>query len=178
MPGLFALPVSVNQAGALADDRRDVVPGLDVVDVRRLAVEPFWAGNGGRGRGRPEWPSSDAMSAVSSPQTNAPAPSTVSMSNVEAAAEDVLAEDAVRPRLLDRALEADDRERVLGADVDDPLARAGDVARDEHPLEERVGVGLDLVAVHVRAGIALVRVADEVLLRIRPPSGGTPTCCR
>ena len=35
---------------------------------------PFTAGNGGRGRGSPRCPSILSSSAVSSPQTNAPAP--------------------------------------------------------------------------------------------------------
>ena len=35
---------------------------------------PLSAGNGGRGRGVPRLPSTDAISAVSSPHTNAPAP--------------------------------------------------------------------------------------------------------
>ena len=35
---------------------------------------PLCAGNGGRGRGIPRLPSIDLISAVSSPQTNAPAP--------------------------------------------------------------------------------------------------------
>ena len=40
---------------------------------------PSIAGYGGRGRGVPRLPSTDAISAVSSPQTNAPAPSRRSM---------------------------------------------------------------------------------------------------
>ena len=44
-----------------------------------FTMDGFWKspsteGNGGRGRGMPRRPSTEAMSAVSSPQTNAPAP--------------------------------------------------------------------------------------------------------
>ena len=44
-----------------------------------LTMVGFWKrpateGNGGRGRGMPRLPSTEAISAVSSPQTNAPAP--------------------------------------------------------------------------------------------------------
>ncbi len=39
-----------------------------------LPQSPQTAGNGGRGRGIPRRPSIEAISAVSSPQTNAPAP--------------------------------------------------------------------------------------------------------
>ena len=41
---------------------------------------PHVAENGGRGRGSPRKPSIDFMSAVSSPQTNAPAPRRISIS--------------------------------------------------------------------------------------------------
>ena len=40
-----------------------------------LPQRPETAGNGGRVRGMPRLPSMEAISAVSSPQTNAPAPS-------------------------------------------------------------------------------------------------------
>ena len=39
-----------------------------------LAYRPSTAGNGGRFRGRPRYPSSEVSSAVSSPQMYAPAP--------------------------------------------------------------------------------------------------------
>ena len=42
-----------------------------------LPQRPETAGNGGRVRGMPRLPSMEAMSAVSSPQTNAPAPSLI-----------------------------------------------------------------------------------------------------
>src|ERR1700690_2109869 len=79
VPELLALPVSVNHAGPF------VIMGATLYQVSTLLMlvglpqSPFCAGKGGRGRGLPAWPSSDAMSAVSSPHTNAPAPSTISM---------------------------------------------------------------------------------------------------
>ena len=42
-----------------------------------LPNKPLFAGNGGFGRGIPLSPSIDAIRAVSSPQTNAPAPSLI-----------------------------------------------------------------------------------------------------
>src|ERR1039457_512569 len=76
VPALLVLPVSVNQAGPLA------TMGAMLYQVSTLLMlvgqphSPFCAGNGGRGRGRPAKPSSEAMRAVSRPQRNAPAPST------------------------------------------------------------------------------------------------------
>src|SRR5271165_836829 len=81
VPALLGLPVSLNQAGPL------VTMGAMLYQVSTLLMlvgiphRPFCAGNGGRGRGRPAKPSSDEISAVSSPQTKAPAPSTSRISN-------------------------------------------------------------------------------------------------
>ena len=44
---------------------------------------PFWAGNGGRGRGSPRLPSIEVISAVSSPQTKAPEPMRISRSKLK-----------------------------------------------------------------------------------------------
>src|SRR5690348_896967 len=72
VPALLVLPVSLNHAGPLA------MIGATLYQVSTLLMlvgcphKPFCAGNGGRGRGRPANPSSEAMSAVSSPHTNAP----------------------------------------------------------------------------------------------------------
>ena len=48
--------------------------GLNIMEVGQFQ-SPLVAGNGGRARGIPRRPSIEAMSAVSSPHTNAPAPS-------------------------------------------------------------------------------------------------------
>ena len=59
-----------------------------------LPQRPLTAGNGGRVRGMPRLPSMEAMSAVSSPQTKAPAPSLILQVEVPAGAEDVVAQEA------------------------------------------------------------------------------------
>src|SRR5579862_8619996 len=81
VPELFALPVSVNQAGPR------MMIGATLYQVSTLLIfvgfphSPFCAGNGGLGLGLPASPSSEAINAVSSPQTKAPAPSTSWISN-------------------------------------------------------------------------------------------------
>ena len=45
-----------------------------------------------------------------------------------------------------------------------PCGGAHDVAADDHAFEQRVRIALDLVAVHVSAGVALVGIADDVFL--------------
>ena len=108
---------------ALGDDRRDVVPGLDVVDVGRLAVEALLRRER-RARARPAGLALERRDErrLLAADEGAGALDELDV-EVEAAAEDVVAEDAVGPGLLDRALEAQHRERVLGAHVDDPLRR-------------------------------------------------------
>jgi hypothetical protein len=83
VPGLLALPVSVNQAAPLVTIGAMLYQVSTLLMLVGLPYRPFWAGNGGRVRGRPEWPSSEAISAVSSPHTKAPAPSTISISNAK-----------------------------------------------------------------------------------------------
>ncbi len=105
-----------------------------------------------------------AMSAVSSPQTKAPAPSLRCSVELPAAAEHVLAEVAARLGVGDRLGEALDGQRVLGAHVHVALVRADRVAADEHAFDDGVRVALEDGAVHERPGVALVGVADDVLL--------------
>ena len=82
VPALLVLPVSVNQAGPLETIGATLYQVSTLLMLVGLPYRPFCAGNGGRDRGRPDWLSSDAISAVSSPHTKAPAPSTVSMSKL------------------------------------------------------------------------------------------------
>ena len=152
---------------AAGHDGRDVVPGLDVVDVGGLAVEALL----GRERRTRPGPAGLALErrderGLLAADEGAGALDDLDV-EVEAAAQDVRPDEAVLAGLGHGALEAHDRDRVLRAHVDDAVAGAGGVAGDEHALEQRVRVGLDLVAVHVGAGVALVGVADEVLLRAR-----------
>ena len=129
-----------------------------------LPQRPLWAGKGGRGRGSPRLPSIEVMSAVSSPQTKAPEPLAIVQVEAEVGVEDVLAEQAVGAAVGDRRLEALERQRVLGAAVDVALVGADRVGADQHALDDRVRVALEHRAVHERAGVALVGVAEDVLL--------------
>ena len=97
---------------------------------------PLSAGNGGRGRGWPRRPSIEAMSAVSSPQTNAPAPMRISTLKLKVRLEEAVAQQAVLFRLLDGDLEPADGQRVLRPDVEVTLAGADRVAGDGHALDD------------------------------------------
>ena len=87
---------------------------------------------------------------------------------MKAAAQDVVAQQAVFFGLRDGFLKPVNRQRVLGANVDDPVRGAHQKAADDHSFEQRMRIALDLIAVHVGAGVALIRVADNEL----PPGPG------
>jgi len=74
VPLLVVVPIEANQSAP-----RDIISGIfDKVSTLLIIVglrnKPLTAGNGGRGLGIPRFPSIEAIKAVSSPQTNAPAP--------------------------------------------------------------------------------------------------------
>src|SRR5690606_25376784 len=72
-PGLRSVPKRLNHSAPL----RMIGAMLAYVSTLLMSVglphRPAVAGNGGLGRGMPRLPSIEAISAVSSPQTNAPA---------------------------------------------------------------------------------------------------------
>src|SRR5947199_10341697 len=76
VPELFGLPTPVNQGPPSMTMGAMLYQVSTLLMLVGLLQRPLWAGNGGRGRGRPACPSREAMRAVSSPQTTAPAPST------------------------------------------------------------------------------------------------------
>ena len=63
---------------------------------------------------------------------------------------------------------------ILGTDIDEHLTGPNGIGADEHALNEGVGVRLDDGPVHEGAGVALVGVADEVLLLPLCLPGGIP----
>ena len=79
VPLLFSVPMPANHSAPLR------MIGATLASVSTLLISvgephsPLSAGNGGRGRGVPRLPSTEDIRAVSSPQTNAPAPMRRSM---------------------------------------------------------------------------------------------------
>ena len=53
VPALLVLPVSLNQAGPLETMGATLYQVSTLLMLVGLPHSPFWAGNGGRGRGRP-----------------------------------------------------------------------------------------------------------------------------
>ena len=161
--------------------------GLMVAQVSTLLIlvglphRPRCAGNGGRGIGWPRRPSMLRISAVSSPHTNAPGADADLDVKIESGVEQVPAEQPVLVSLGDGDVEAFDGQWIFGADVDEPLVGAHRVGPDGHAFEHAVRVAFEHGAVHERARVALVGVANHVFrfggrLRHQLPlhAGGEP----
>src|SRR5208282_2422861 len=150
--------------GTQGHDGGDVVPGLHIVNVGGLAPEPLV-----RREWRP-WPRPSRTAFERSDQgrflsANKGARTLHEFDvELEPAAQDVVAQNAVFPRLLDRAVQPVDGQGILRADIDDAFRRAHHVSADDHAFDQRVRIAFDFIAIHVRAGIALVGVTDDVLL--------------
>ena len=71
-----------------------------------------------------------------------------------------------------------DCQRILRADVDVALVAAGGERGDHHALDDRMGVALHDGAVHERAGVALVAVADHILLALGLAADAVPLSAR
>ncbi len=111
----------------------------------------------------PRRPSIEASIAVSSPQTNAPAPSLIDNSREKSLAQHALAQQSSLPAALERFVDPRDRQRILGPDIEEPFVGADRLGGDAHPFDNAVGERFEQHAVHECAGIALVAVADDVL---------------
>ena len=114
------------------------------------------------------------MSAVSSPHTKAPEPLGDADVEAEVGAQDVLTQQAVVAAGLDGDAQALQGQRILGPAVDVALVGADGARPDHHALEDGVRVALQDAPVHERARVALVGVAEDVLLVARGLGGELP----
>ena len=104
-----------------------------------LPHSPLWAGKGGLGRGMPRWPSIEAIIAVSSPQTKAPAPSMTSQLQRLARAEERSSPRKPEPSgVFHRLAHALDRQRVFRPDIDERLVGADRPRGDHQPFDHAV----------------------------------------
>ena len=83
---------------------------------------------------------------------------------VKVSTENLLAEQTIFTSLLDGNLQAVNSERILSTDVNQTLVGVDAVTADGHCLNHRVGVTLHDGTVHECTGVALVSIADHVLL--------------
>ena len=133
---------------------RDVGPGLDVVDDRRLAPEArSRPGRAALARGSPDLALDRGdQGRLLAADEGAGAPDDLEV-EVEARAQDVLAEEAVsRGPARWRCSMRSTASGYSCADVDEALGRADGVGADDHALEDGVRVALEDAAVHEGPG--------------------------
>ena len=116
-----------------------------------LPHSPLCAGNGGLGRGIPRWPSMDAIMAVSSPQTKAPAPSITSHFMERPVPKTFFPRMPSRSASATARTHALDGQRILGAHIDQRLVSANGPRRNHHAFNHAMRVAFHHRAVHERA---------------------------
>ena len=175
VPLLFSVPMPANQSAPLRINRRHVGEGLDVVDQRGAAPQAALRRER-RARTRRAALAFDRghqrgfLAADKRPRADAQV-------HVEAEGrfKDAAAQQAQLLGLLDGGLQPADGQRIFGAHVDEALVRAHRVGRDGHAFQHAVRIAFQHAAVHERAGVALVGVADDVFLRARRSWRPCPT---
>ena len=147
---------------AVKDDRRHVGVGFDVVQHRGLAPETALRGERRAGtrfaavafdrrqQGR-------LFAADECARTHADF-----QLEIEARAENVLAHQAAFAGLLQGDFQPFDGQRIFGPHVDEAPAGADGVRGDHHAFHHAVRIAFEHAAVHERAGIAFVGVANHV----------------
>ena len=80
----------------------------------------------------------------------------------EVRTQNVVTQESGFLRLRNGQLQAFNGQRILCTDIDIALLRAYGIGRDQHALDHPVGIALHDAAVHKRAGVALIAVADHI----------------
>ena len=139
VPLLFSVPMEANQSAPVEDDLGDVGVGLHVVQDGGLAEQALHRREGRTGPGlAPLALDGGHQGGLLAADKGAGAQLELHV-KVKAGAEDVLAQQAVLPGLLDGDLQPLHRDGVLGADIDVALVGADGVAGDGHGLDARCG---------------------------------------
>ena len=149
---------------AVFDDERDVGKRLHVVEHRGFSPQAVL--NGARGLdARHAAVALDGRSQGAALAADECARALGNMNaEVKIAAEDMLAEKPCLLRSGNGCFQTVHRQRIFRAHVNVALVAADGKTRDHHALKHAVGVALHHAAVHERAGVALVAVADDVFL--------------
>ncbi len=134
-----------------------------------MPQRPFWTGKGGLARGWPRFPSIERDERRLLAADKGACAELYLDIEIEALAEDILAEESALLCLLDREMEPFHGKRVLRPDVDIAVWRTDGIGADDHALDHRMGISFDDRPVHERARVSFVGIADKVLYRTRAP---------
>ena len=160
---LAALRAHVEEPlAAVAHDGRDIGVGLHVVDQRRLAPEAACRRirRPRLGRAPLAFNRCDQRRLLAANKRARAKPNL--HIEIERRIADVVAQQAVASRFPQRGRQPRDCHRILRANIDEPFARANRVSRDRHSLDHAMRIALHHAAIHERAGVAFVAVADHI----------------
>jgi hypothetical protein len=149
----------------LPTNEKIFVPGLPSVPIRRYQSAPSRMMNGvdvfrawlagqalQRGHQRRRFAANECAAAAADLDVER-----------EAAAQNVVAQQAQRVHLIERDVGVVHGERIFVAHVNVALPAADGVRADDHAFEHEVRVAFEQRAIHERAGVAFVGVAQHVL---------------
>ncbi len=163
--------------GAPLHDHRDIGPGFDIVQhggfvpVPELHVVYVFGSRFSHSAGHRRHQRSGFTA-----DKRSGSPMDVDI-EIESGSEDVVAQQPVTPGVVDGFVEPDECQGIFLPDIDEPFVAPNSKCADDHPLQNRVGIGFDDAPVHKCTGISFIGVADHVtdfLPALRSGSGGLP----
>ena len=104
----------------------------------------------------------EAISAVSSPQTKAPAPSLILMLKIKSLTENIFSQETFVPAPVQWRLSDVHRQGIFRADIDIAFIGADGIGGNHHAFQDRMGIAFQDAAVHKRAGVAFIGIADNI----------------
>ena len=142
--------------GSLSDDNRDIGESLDIVDDGRETHITGFGGEGGlAGRLAAVSLGGVDQSGFLAADKSAGTEADLNI-EIKAAAENILAQQAQHPSLVNCRLQAPDRHGIFGTDIDKAVMSADCVAGNRHRLNDRVRVILHDRAIHESTRVAFV----------------------
>ena len=150
--------------GSVEDDLRDICESFYVIDDGGLTEKTLYSGERRTGTGFAAVTFNGGEKSGFFAANECACAETESDLEVEACAEDVVAENAVFFSLLDCDFETVNGDRVFCANVDVTFVSADCVTCDSHCFENCVGVAFKNGTVHECAGVTFVRITYDVLL--------------
>ncbi len=154
-----------SEPGASVEDQSGHIrDGLDIVDDGRLSEESLFRRIGRTRAGHSPFSldAADQRRLLAADERAGPFPD--HDFQIESAVENILSQQSVLPCLFDRPFQTPDRQRILRPDIDIRASSADRIRGDRQSFDQTVRIALNQRPIHKRSRIALIRVADHVLL--------------
>ena len=174
MPLLVCVPSEANAIGTTGHQLGQIRKSLDIIDNRRLAKH-----TANRRERRPRTRHA-SLTLDTANQSRLFATDKCTGTHlhdnlkIKTAAENIFAKQPIGFRLSHRDIEPLNGKRIFGTDIDIGLRRTNAIRRNRHTLKQTMRVAFNNRTIHERAGVALIGVADQILLIPFSISGEPP----